>query len=217
MFPIESGGYVFCYAVPVRVLGPSGCRTEFISRYRMHTHIFRPVRSFEDELHNRLGIVEGVRVMIHSRLMDNSNWCMQFLHTLFENGCVFSNRHHLVSITYHVQDGDSGFCHCRCTVYRILFPVQRFSFVFKTVSIEKLFRIHGGTGRFTLSHRPTFEVHYGGICINTCHFFRVLCRPVIDNQPATTHPFKCHFLVESGFHHSLVKTIPALNSFIRAI
>ena len=108
MFPIESGGYVFCYAVPVRVLGPSGCRTEFISRYRMHTQIFRPVRSFEDELHNRLGIVEGVRVMIHSRLMNNSNWCMQFLHTLFENGCVFNNRHHLVSITYFFKDKPSS-------------------------------------------------------------------------------------------------------------
>ena len=84
--------------------------------------------TFEHEVYYGLGIFQAVGMVPHPGLVDDMNGATEFTIPLFHDGRILNYRHHLVCVTYHVQNRNLGLGNRLQLINRISFKSKSLLF-----------------------------------------------------------------------------------------
>ena len=149
-------------------------------------------RVLQDELHDPGGILQGMRVVPDSRFANHLNTASQLFKSLFENGRILGYRNNLVCGSYHVQQGNFFGCQWFQVIDGVSLELQGFRFS-QTVRFEASFPGAEMSFADPFASWPALDVADGCVAVDACDFIGIVIGPVVDDQPATAHPFQGNF------------------------
>ena len=136
----------------------------------------------------------------------------------FNHGGIFSDRNNQVVIADHMEQRNAGGRQRSQIVDGVSAVGERLLFG-QTIS-GQTFRPPVGIGLLTEpgSARPAFKIAGWCVGIDAVNLFRILCRPVVDDQPTARHALKNRFGVEAvRLREQIVKCIEARNRNRRSV
>ena len=167
----------------------------------------------QDEINNRLGVFQTVRVMFHARFGNHLHWPFHLTVTAVHQHGVLAKRHHLVCIATHMQNRYFCICH-RLQIVNRIFGIVQSLLLREPISLKAFLPITRRCLASPLAQRPTLEVTHWRIVINACHPVRMPRRPVQREQTPSAKSFQHHLFRKPALLGDLVvKSVHRIQRF----